>query len=170
MNKESNQKNLPMWTIEEVRPLWEQCCNNLGVDHRRIKIILCPPDDLPDWHERSGWLVAGEVNWEDVPIPEILVFLEDDWPKRNDALYLREIFIHELVHVILKEATEKEVEDITMTILRRRNNWSQMTRYLKNLAFDSGLGPPQDGWTLFHWAKHQKMKNRTHDITNQAVR
>lgn len=169
-NNESNHKDLPIWTIEEVMPLWEQCCNTLGVDHRRIKIILFPGHELPDWHDTSGWLVIGEVNWEDVTVPQILIFLIENWPKRNDALKLREVFIHELVHVILKEANEKEVEDIALTILRRRNNWSQLTRYLKSRAFNSGLGPPQDGWTLFHWAKYQKMRSRTLDGVNQIVK
>jgi hypothetical protein len=169
-NNESNHKDLPIWTIEEVRPLWEQCCNNLGVDHNRIKLILFPCDELPDWHVTSGWLVIGEANWEDGTVSPILIFLIDNLPKRNDPLKLREVFIHELVHAVLKEANGKEAEDIALTILRRRNNWSQPTGYLKSRAFHSGLGFPQDGWTLFHWAKYQKMKSGTLDGFNQIVK
>ncbi len=74
---------------------------------------------------------------------------------------IRDTIYHELTHVILQEqAGEEEVTWLADTTSRRRAGWQYCRSYLRSLTFERKLGPPQESWTLFQWAKSNKSRFR----------
>jgi len=74
---------------------------------------------------------------------------------------IRDTIYHELTHVILQEqAGEEEVTQLGDIISRRRVGWQYCRSYLRRKAFVRKLGPAQESWTLFQWAKRNKLRFR----------
>ena len=156
--------NRKMWEITDLRPLWEKCCRGLGIDPCLVKVYFWPIDEVPFWsaldnHDNWYQPAAGEAHWEDGYSPEVIVFL-DDFMNNGfwGLLAIREIIYHELTHVILMEAEEEEVTQLADIITRRRASWQYCRSYLRREAFERKLGPPQENWTLFQWAKSNKLR------------
>ena len=42
-----------MWEITDVRPLWDECCKDLGIDPRLVKPYFLLRDEAPDWFDWS---------------------------------------------------------------------------------------------------------------------
>ncbi len=148
-----------MWEITDVRPLWDECCKDLGIDPCLVKTYFLPVDEPPYWFDHS-YCQLGEAWWEDGYPPEVLVFLYDFITGSSGLMDIRTIIYHELTHVILQEAGEEEVTQFADIITRRRAGWQYCRSYLRREAFKRKLGPPQEGWTLFQWAKRNKLRFR----------
>ncbi|MBA7596500.1 hypothetical protein ES703_03474 [subsurface metagenome] len=145
-----------MWEITDVRPLWGECCKDLGIDPRLVKPYFLPRDEAPDWFDWSDCQL-GEAWWEEVRCPEVAVFLYDFITGSWGLMDIRTIIYHELTHVILQEAGEEEVTQFADIITRRRAGWQYCRSYLGSQAFERKLGPAQESWTLFQWAKRKKL-------------
>ena len=152
--------NRKMWEITDLRPLWGKCCKGLGIDPCLVKVYFWPIDEVPFSCDPND-CQSGEAHWEDGYSPEVLVFL-DDFMNNGfwRLLAIREIIYHELTHVILMEVGEEEVTQLADIITRRRINWQYCRSYLRSEAFKRKLGPAQKGWTLFQWAKRNKLRFR----------
>ncbi len=148
-----------MWEITDVRPLWDKCCKDLGIDPRLVKPYFLPRDKDPDWFDPT-WCQLGEAWWEDGYRPEIAVAMYDFTTGIQGLMKIRETIYHELTHVILQEAGEEEVTQLADIISRRRTSWRCCRSYLRSQAFERKLGPPQESWTLFQWAKANKSRFR----------
>jgi len=152
--------NMKMWEITDVRPLWDECCKDLGIDPRLVKAYFLPLDEPPYWFDPSNFSL-GEAWREDGNRPEVLVFLYDLIIGPWGLMTIRETIYHELTHVILQEqAGEDEVTQLADIISRRRAGWKYCRSYLRSQAFERKLGPPQESWTLFQWAKSNKLRFR----------
>ncbi len=68
--------DMKMWDITDVRPLWDECCRDLGIDPRLVKPYFLPIDEAPDWFDPSNFSL-GEAWWEDGYRPEVLVDMYD---------------------------------------------------------------------------------------------
>lgn len=153
-----------MLEITDVRPLWDECCKDLGIDYRLVKPYFLPIDEAPGWFDPSNFSL-GEAWWEDGYRPEVLVFLYDLITGPWGLMTIRETIYHELTHVILQEqAGEDEVTHLADTISRRRAGWQYCRSYLRREAFERKLGPAQESQTLFQWIKGQG-RNRGQDNT-----
>ena len=147
-----------MWEITDLRPLWEKCCKDLGIDPCLVKTYFSPIDKPPYWSDPS-YCTWGEAWWEDGYLPEVLVFLVDFNNGILGLMGIRDTIYHELTHVILREqAGEEEVTQLADIISRRRASWQYCRSYLRREAFERKLGPPQESWTLFQWAKSNKLR------------
>ncbi len=147
-----------MWEITDLRPLWDECCKDLGIDPCLVKVYFLPIDELPYWSDPS-YCSLGEAWCEDGYRPEVLIFLADLKNEFWGLMGLREIIYHELTHVILHEqAREEGVTQLADIISRRRSSWQYCRSYLRSQAFKRKLGPPQESWTLFQWAKSNKLR------------
>ena len=149
--------NNEMWEITDVRPLWDKCCKDLGIDPRLVKPYFLPRDEAPDWFDCSDCQL-GEAWWEEVYCPEVVVFLYNFITGSSGLMDIRTIIYHELTHVILQEAGEEEVTQFADIITWRRAGWRYCRSYLRSQAFERKLGPAQESWTLFQWAKRNKLK------------
>ncbi len=156
----STYENMKMWEIADVRPLWDKCCKDLGIDPRLVKPYFWPRDEAPDWFDPSNFSL-GEAWWEEGYCPEVLVFLYGLITGPWGLMNIRDTIYHELTHVILQEqAGEEEVTQLADIISRRRGDWQYCRSYLRGQAFERKLGPPQESWTLFQWAKSNKLRFR----------
>ena len=152
-------EDIKMWEITDVRPLWDECCKDLGIDPCLVKTYFLPVDKPPYWFDHSDCQL-GEAWWEDGYPPEVLVFLYDFITGSSGLMDIRTIIYHELTHVILQEAGEEEVTQFADIIIRRRAGWRCCRSYFRSQAFERNLGPAQESWTLFHWAKRNKLEFR----------
>jgi hypothetical protein len=160
--------NRKMWEIADVRPLWDDCCEDLGIDPRLVKPYFLPRDEAPDWYDPS-YCQLGEAWWEEVLCPEVLVFLFDFITGSSGLMNIRKIIYHELTHVILQEqAGEEAVTWLADAISRRREGWRYCRSYLRGKAFERKLGPPQESWTLFQWAKRNKIVSVRQNAKNKS--
>jgi len=149
-------EGIKMLEIADVRPLWDKYCKDMGIDPRLVKPYFLPRDEAPDWFDRSDCQL-GEAWWEGVPCPEVAVFLYDFITGSSGLMDIRTIIYHELTHVILQEAGEEEVTQLADIIIRRRAGWQYCRSHLRSQAFERKLGPAQESWTLFQWAKRNKL-------------
>ena len=152
-------EDIKIWEITDVQPLWDGCCKDLGIDPRLVKPYFLPIDEAPVWFDCSDCQL-GEAWWEEVCCPEVVVFLYDYMTGDYGLMDIRTIIYHELTHVILQEAGEEEVKQLADIITRRRASWKYCRNYLRSQAFERKLGPPQESWTLFQWAKRNKSRSR----------
>lgn len=150
---------MKMWEITDVKPLWNDCCKDLGIDPRLVKPYFLPRDKDPDWFDPT-WCQRGEAWWVDGYRPEVSIAMYGFENEIQGMLNIREIIYHELTHVVLQEAGEEEVTQLAEIINRRRTGWEYYRSYLKSHAFKRKLGPSQDSWTLFQWAKKNKSRFR----------
>ena len=144
----SKRDSRPLW-------LWDKCCRDIGIDPRLVKPYFPPIDEVPDWTDISDGQL-GEAFREDGCSPEVFVFLHNVYEKGRPLLTVRqlsEIIYHELIHVLLDDASEEEVSWLAITVSRRRPGFKYHQSYLKEKAFEQSLGPPQESWTLFQWAR-----------------
>ncbi len=155
-----------MWEITDVRPLWDECCKDLGVDPYLVKVYFLPLDEPPYWSDPS-YITWGEAWWEDGYRPEVLVDMYDFPTGILGLMKIRETIYHELTHVILQEAGEEEVTQLADIITRRRASWQYCRSYLRREAFERKFGPPQESWTLFQWAKRNKLRFRKATLLKQ---
>ncbi len=146
-----------MWEITDIQPLWENCCRNLGIDPCLVKTYFLPIDKPPYWSDPS-YVTWGEAWWEDGYPPEVLVDMFDFPTGVLGLMKIRETIYHELTHVILQEEEEEEVTQLADIITRRRASWQYCRSYLRWEAFKRKLGPAQESWTLFQWAKRNKLR------------
>ena len=152
--------NRKMWEITDVQSLWDECCKDLGIDPCFVKVYFWPIDEVPFWCDPS-YITWGEAWWEDGYPPEVLVFLVDLNNGVLGMMGIRDTIYHELTHVILREqAGEEEVTQLADIITRRRAGWQYCRSYLRSEAFKRKLGSIQEGWTLFQWAKKNKLRFR----------
>ena len=152
--------NMKMWGITDVRPLWDECCKNLGIDPRLVKTYFSPRDEFPDWLDPSDYPM-GATCCEEGRCPEVLVLIYDCITGFRGLMKIRDTSYHELTHVILQEqAGEEEVTQLADIISRRREGWQYCRSYLRSQAFERKLGPAQESWTLFQWAKRNKPRSR----------
>ena len=150
--------NRKMWEITDLQPLWDECCKDLGIDPCLVKVYFLPIDEPPYWSDPS-YITWGEAWWEDGYPPEVLVDMFDFPTGVLGLMKIRETIYHELTHVILQEE-EEEVTQLADIINRRRAGWQYYRSYLRSQAFERKLGPPQESWTLFQWAKRNKSRSR----------
>jgi hypothetical protein len=149
--------NWLMWEIEDLIPMWDGCCKDLGIDPRLIKRYFAPRDERPDWLDYSDYPMGAACCYEGY-CPEVLVYIYDFITGFRGVMAIRETAYHELIHVLLQEkAEEEEVEQLTKIISRRREGWRYCRSYLRGKAFECKLGPPQESLTLFQWAKRNKI-------------
>lgn len=153
----STYENEKMWEITDVRPVWDEYCKDLGIEPCLVKTYFLPVDDSPYWYDPS-YCQLGEAWWEDGYRPAVLVFLHDFITGFWGLMNIRGIIYHELTHVILREAGEEEVTQFADIITRRRAGWQYCRSYLRSQAFKRKLGPAQESWTLFQWAKSNKSR------------
>jgi hypothetical protein len=143
--------------------LWNNCCKEIGIDSRLVKPYFLPIDKAPDWFDLT-YCQLGEASWEDGPVPEVVMFLHDPYEghRKLTAREISEIIYHELTHILLRQASEDEVRWFASTINRRRGGWQCCRTHLRAKAFEQGLGPVQESWTLFQWAKAQRKTAAPH--------
>lgn len=150
----------PMWEIEDLLPMWDECCKDLGIDPRLVKRHFPPRDERPDWLDYGDYPFGAACCFPGY-CPEVLVYIYDYIRGFQGVMAIRDNTYHELTHVILQEeAEEEEVDQLAKIISRRRKGWRYCRSYLRGKAFERKLGPPQESWTLFQWAKRNKMKSR----------
>lgn len=146
--------------------LWDECCRDIGIDPRLVKAYFLPIHEPPYWFDPS-YCQLGEAWWEDGHCPEVLVVVYENKDRWLGLMTLRHIIHHELTHVILQdEASEDEVSEVALIVSRRREGWSHWRRYLRSRAFERGLGPVRESWTLFQWARrHTLIGTRAKTLT-----
>ncbi len=149
-----------MLEITDVRPLWDECCRDVGIDPRLVKPYFPPIDERPDWLDPYDHPFGAACCYPGY-CPEVVVFIYDYIRGFRGLMAIRDDTYHELTHVILQEqAGEEEVAQLADTVSRRRAGWQYCRSYLRSQAFELKLGPAQESWTLFQWAKRNKTRFR----------
>ena len=94
--------NRKMLEITDVRPLWDECCKDLGIDPRLVKPYFLPRDKTPEWLDPTDYPM-GAACCEEGCCPEVLVLIYDYITGFRGLMKIRDTTYHELTHVILQE-------------------------------------------------------------------